>query len=179
MSIAMSDSERADALFREAIDWLGSDYGSHIFYFERDIVYTLQNHLVAQIDAERRPFRVYNDYPIIPGRYRSLSVDLAIVSTTKEVLLAAEFKYEPCHRRIDLLKTKLPVTVWTEIMHDTQRVAQFVQEGRAKVAYAVCIDEGNYLARRDLSIYEERLAWAGKPHHDHDVSFLITRRPRT
>ena len=33
-------------------------------YFERDIVYTLQKRLVAQIDAERPPFRVYNDYPI-------------------------------------------------------------------------------------------------------------------
>jgi hypothetical protein len=36
-------------------------------YFERDIVYTLQKRLVAQIDAECAQFRVYNDYPIIPG----------------------------------------------------------------------------------------------------------------
>jgi hypothetical protein len=93
--------------------------------------------------------------------------------------LAAEFKYELCHRRSDLLKTKLPVTIWTEIVHHTERAARFVQEGRANVAYAVCIDEGNYLVRRDLSIYEERLAWAGKPNHDHDISFLIARRPRT
>jgi hypothetical protein len=149
-----------------------------VFYFERDIVYTLQSQLVMRVDKERLPFRVYNDYPIIPGPYRSLSADLALVATSKEVLLTAEFKYEPCHRRQDLLKTKLPLTVWTDIVHDTKRAQQFVQDGRTKVAYAVCIDEGNYLAKRDLSVYEEHLTWSGKPHHDHHISFLITGRPR-
>jgi hypothetical protein len=137
---------------KEAIEWLGAKYGSKVFYFERDIVYTLQSHLVARVDAERFPIRVYNDYPIIPGQYRSLSADLALVSTTKDVLLAAEFKYEPCHRRPDLLKSKLPVTIWADIVKDTLRAYRFVEEGRARVAYAVCIDEGNYLAQRDLSI---------------------------
>ena len=107
----MIDAERAEALFREAIDWLGAQYGSQVFYFERDIVYTLQSRPVTRAAAERLPFLVYNDYPIIPGRYRHLSVDLALVSTAREVLLAAEFKYEPCHERPDLLKMKLPVTV--------------------------------------------------------------------
>jgi hypothetical protein len=173
----MIDSEGADALFRDAIDWLGAHYGSQVFYFERDIAYTLQSHLVARVAAERLPFRVYNDYPIIPGQYRSLSADLALVSTSKDVLLAAEFRYEPCHRRLDLLKTKLPVTIWADLVKDTKRVRQFVIEGRAKVAYAVCIDEGNYLAKRDLSIYEEHRVWPGEPHHHHPISFLMTRRP--
>ena len=169
----MIDAEQADALFREAIDWLGADYGSRVFYLERDIVYTLQSRPVAGVDAERLPFRVYDDYPIIPGQYGGLSADLAVVSASQEVLLAAEFKYEPCHRRPDLLKPTLPVTIWADIVKDTLRAHRFVEEGRAKVAYAVCIDEGNYLAQRDLSIYEERRVWSGKPHHDHDISFLI------
>jgi len=35
--------------------------------------------LVSRVDAERLAFRVYNDYPIILGQYRHLSVDLALV----------------------------------------------------------------------------------------------------
>jgi hypothetical protein len=147
----MIDSDRADVLLREAIDWLEANYGSQVFYVERDIVYTLQNHLVSRVDAERLPFRVYDDYPIIPGQYRHLSVDLALVSPTTDVLVAAEFKYEPCHQRLDLLKPNLPVTIWADVVNDTLRAHQYVDEGRATVAYAVCIDEGNYIAKRDLS----------------------------
>jgi hypothetical protein len=55
----------------------GADYGSHTFYFERDIVFTLPSNLAATIDAQRLPFWVYNDYSIIPRQYRHLSVDLA------------------------------------------------------------------------------------------------------
>src|SRR5688572_18986663 len=148
----MIDMELAEVLFRQAIEWLGASYGSHVFYFERDIVYTLQAHLTERVSAEHLPVRVYNDYPMIAGPRRSLSADLAMVSPTDEVLVAAEFKYEPCHRRLDLLKTKLPLTVWAEIVHDTERAQQFVQERKTRVAYAICIDEGNYLAQRELSI---------------------------
>jgi hypothetical protein len=115
--------------------------------------------------------RVYNDYPMIAGSRRSLSADLALVSPTDEVLVAAEFKYELCHRLRDLLRTKLPVTVWADIVRDTERVRQFVHEGKTTVAYAICIDEGNYLAQRDLSIYEERRCWSGMPRHDHEIFF--------
>ena len=119
---------------------------------------------------------MYNDYPMIPGAHRSLSADLALVATD-QVLLAAEFKYEPCHRRLDLLKNKLPVTVWTETVHDTTRARQFIDLRRTKIAYAVCIDEGNYLAKRDLSAYGDRREWNGQPHHDHNVAVHMLRVP--
>ena len=41
--------EAAEAIFRGAIDWLGEDYGRRVFYVERDIVYTLQTHLVERV----------------------------------------------------------------------------------------------------------------------------------
>jgi hypothetical protein len=118
--VIINSGADAEALFREALEWLGANYGSRVFYFERDIVYTLQSQLVIRVDQERLPFRVYNDYPIFPLQYRSLSADLALVAGSKEVLLTAEFKYEPCHRRQDLLKTKLPLTEWKAIMRDTE-----------------------------------------------------------
>jgi hypothetical protein len=43
------------------------------------------------------------------------------------------------------------VTIWADVVNDTLRAHQYVDEGRATVAYAVCIDEGNYIAKRDLS----------------------------
>ena len=145
---------------------------------ERDIVYTVQARLVERVQSKQWPIRVYNDYPMIAGTRRSLSADLALVATpTDQVLLAADFKYEPCHRRLDLLKNKLPVTVWTEVTHDIDRAQQFVDQGRTKIAYAVCIDEGNYLAKRDLSVYEDHLEWTGQPHHDHNIPVHMFRVP--
>lgn len=45
---------------------------------------------------------------MIPGPRRHLSADLAIRSDEDDVLLAAEFKFEPAHRRLDLLSHKFP-----------------------------------------------------------------------
>jgi hypothetical protein len=103
--------------------------------------------------------------------------ELAIPRSSGEVLVAAEFKYEPCHRRLDLLQNKLPVTVWAEIEKDTKRAVEFVKLDKAKVAYAVCVDEGNHLVKRDLSIYEEQFHRMGRPHHDHNIAVHLSRQP--
>ena len=98
-------AEAAETVFRDALARLGADYGSRVFYVERDIVFTLQTRMVEGVRSEQLPVRVYNDYPMIAGPRRSLSADLALVATPgDQALLAAEFKYEPCHRRLDLLK---------------------------------------------------------------------------
>jgi hypothetical protein len=117
---------------------------------------------VQRVQSEHPAYRIYNDYPMIAVLRRSLSAGLAIVSSSNEVLLAAEFRYEPCHRRLDLLQNKLPVTVWTEIKKDTMRAVEFVSLNKTKVAYAVCLDEGSHLAKRDLSIYQEQRV-SGRP----------------
>jgi hypothetical protein len=77
--------------------------------------------------------------------------------------------YEPCHRRHDLLKAKLPVTSWSEIVNDTTRIRQYVDEGLTRCGYAVVIDEGGYPARRDLAVYADRQQWPGRPNHHHDT----------
>jgi hypothetical protein len=67
----------AEDLFRDAFAWLGADYGRRVFYVERDLVYTLQSHLVQRVESEHLPYRIYNDYPMIAGLRRSLSAELS------------------------------------------------------------------------------------------------------
>ena len=81
-----------------------------------------------------------NDYPILPGKgRRSRSVDLAIVNQGQIIEVAAEFKYEPFHRRQDICRHKLPVVFWTGksgVGKDVERVRDFIAAGKAKIAYA-------------------------------------------
>jgi len=165
--------DTAEDLFLHAMNEFGLSYGEQVFHVERDIVYTVQrllNRLIVERDAQ---LIVYNDYPMLPGPRRSLSADLALLDPAGRVAVAAEFKYEPCHRRSDVLKNKLPVTVWADIVKDTARIREFVDQAKTAIGYAIVIDEGGYLAKRDLGVYVDRQVWAGHPGHDHTVDALI------
>lgn len=95
------DTYLAAALFEDAVAWLQRHYDKFEFWTERDIVWTVQIHL-RQIIADRSlPWMVRNDYPMLPRPRRSLSADLVIRDAVGEVLVAAEFKYEPSHDRIE------------------------------------------------------------------------------
>jgi hypothetical protein len=161
-----------EELFLRALAWLGETYGERIFYVERDIVFTLQARLRQAVAELGDMARVYNDYPMLPGPRRSLSADLVVLAPDGHVAVAAEFKYEPCHNRLDVLKNKLPVTVWTDIVKDTARCAEFVAAAKADVAYAVCIDEGGYLARRDLSVWADCRRWSSEPYMTTRLTYL-------
>jgi hypothetical protein len=94
-------------------------------FTERDLVWILQLRLLQLIaEEEEDTIAVYNDYPMI-GRTRA---DLALVDTDGQVLVAAEFKYEPSHRRTDIPRTKLPVVFWDEqeVGKDVERAREFV-----------------------------------------------------
>jgi hypothetical protein len=166
----------AERLFLDTLGWLGTANATLVFYQERDVVYTLQRRLCHLIERDDLPWTVFNDYPMLRGPRRAFSADLALLCDG-DVGLAVEFKYEPCHKRGDILRQKFPVTVWSDITKDTLRVGDFVAQGRAAVAYAVCIDEGGYLARRDVSIFEEHLEWHGSCHPDHPIAVFIHREP--
>ena len=143
----MGLTETAERVFLDALSWLGNRYGEQVFYVERDVVYAVQTRLNQLVAARDTSLRVYNDYPVLRGARRGLSADLVLLGPSQEIAVAAEFKYEPCHRRHDVLKNKLPVTVWADIVKDTTRVREFVDNGNVHVGYAVVIDEGGYLAR--------------------------------
>lgn len=108
------DTYLAAALFEDAVAWLQRHYDKVEFWTERDIVWTVQTHLRQVITDRSLPWMPLNDYPMLPRPRRSLSADLVIRDAVGEVLVAAEFKYEPSHDRIEFraMPGKLPVVFW-------------------------------------------------------------------
>ena len=144
------DADAAAALFEEVVVWLQRHYDEFEFWVERDLVWTVQSRLRQVIREQNLPFGVLNDYPLLPGARRAFSADLAIRDTDTTRLVAAEFKYEPSHRRAEVLRGKLPVVFWGDdgVAKDIRRIREFVELGVARAAYAVFIDEGGYFRHR-------------------------------
>jgi hypothetical protein len=148
--------------FNETLAWLESHYWDQPFYVERDIVWTIQLKLARRIKEAGAHYRVFNDYPMIPGPRRSLSADIAVVDNSGIVELAVEFKFEPSHRRTDISPGKFPVVFWgiDGVAKDILRIREFVELRKAKVAIALFIDEGGYFARRPPHPESEWRTWA-------------------
>ena len=151
----------ADRLIKDALSWLQANYSDFAFFVERDVVWTLQLRLSKQIKDSNLTYRIYNDYPMLAGSHRSLSADIVILDNADRVAMAAEFKYEPSHLRKDILQNKLPVVAWGKdgVGKDVTRINEFVARGKAKVAYAIFIDEGGYFCRRLAHPGSEWLEW--------------------
>ena len=167
-------------LFEEAMAWLHERYDEFEFWVERDLVWTVQSRLRKMIQERSLPFGVMNDYPLIPGPRRGFSADLVIRDTESRVLVAAEFKYEPSHRRTELLPGKLPVVVWGDdgVAKDIQRIRDFVEQGVARVGFAVFIDEGGYFRHRSAHPGAAWNDWPPSRLGGHQVSVLWARWPR-
>jgi hypothetical protein len=153
--------EKATELFENTLKWLRDNYAGFQFFLERDVVWTVQNRIIEQIKELALPYRIFNDYPMLPGKRRSLSTDLAILGLDDSVEVAAELKYEPSHRRTDLLASKFPVVFWGEdgVAKDLRRIQEFVAQSKAKVAYSVFIDEGGYFRNRQSHLGSEWIDW--------------------
>ncbi len=128
--------------FDIAVNRLSERYEMTIFYTERDLVFWVQTEMVSVLATRQPTFRVFNDYKMADR----LRADLAVVDiATDTVLLAVEFKYEPDRARDDIPAGKFPVTAWSAIKKDTERVRAFVTSGQAGQGVAVLIDEdGRY-----------------------------------
>lgn len=148
--MAASYTTTAADFFEQTLEWLRQNYSAYRFFVERDVVWTVQTIVAQQISEGHLPFKVFNDHPVLPGNRRHISADLALLDAQAGAIdLVAEFKYEPSHQRTDILKQKLPVVLWREgVMEDIARIRQFAQQGGARVAYAVFIDEGGYYRNR-------------------------------
>lgn len=172
----------AAKVFEEAIEWLRQRYPAFRFFTERDIVWTLQLYLSEQMQARALPYRVFNDYPILPGIRRSLCADIAILNSQNEVEVAAEFKYEPAHERTDVWPSKFLQTVvfWGDdgIGKDVRRVQEFVQKGVARSAYAVFIDEGSLFRNRPAHPGSRWVDWKSAVVGSHCVAVLWTSAAR-
>lgn len=142
--------EIADSLLKSSLDWLRSNYSTFCFFVERDIVWSIQTHLLQEIAKAGLSLRVFNDYGILPGSRRGLSADLVLIGENNKIEVAVEFKYEPAHSRTDIPRIKFPVVGWGEdgVAKDIQRIKEFVDSGLVNRAYAVFIDEGRYFRHR-------------------------------
>lgn len=139
----------AAELFEDAMAWLQEHYGEFRFFAERDVVGTVQKQIIREIEGNNLPYRVFNEFPIVPGTRRSKSADLVILNGRESVEVAIEFKYEPSPSRKsdrggDIWHSKIesPVVSWPGVVKDIERVRKYVEQDRADIAYAVLIDEG-------------------------------------
>ena len=161
----------AEELFLQSMQWLESNYKDYRFYLERDVVWTIQTHLNDLIRLHSLPYKTFNDYPMIKGNRRSLSADIALLNENAEVDLAIEFKYEPSHLRTDIPRSKFPVVAWGKegVLKDIQRIYDFVEQGKAKVCYAIFVDEGDTFSDRTPHPGSEWKKW------DASGSILLSR----
>jgi hypothetical protein len=164
----------AVGLFEEVIAWLREHYSEFEFWVERDLVWTVQSHLGQVIKERSLPYSVINDCPMLPSVGRARSADLVIRDAGKSVLVAVEFKYEPSHCRADLPPAKLPVVFWGNdgVAKDIKRIREFVEQGAARVAFAIFIDEGGYFRHRPAHPGAEWRDWSASHPGGHEVSVL-------
>ena len=156
--------QTADELFQSTLLWLQMNYSSSRFFLERDIVWAVQNHIIKLITEHNLPYKVFNDYPILPAPRKWL-VDLVILDNHDCVEVAAEFKYEPSHNRSgnDIWPTKVrpSVVFWEEgVGNDISRIQTIVVEGKAKVAYSIFVDEDGHFQKRSPHPGSEWVEWA-------------------
>ena len=132
------------ALFEHVMDWLRQNYFSMAFVLERDLVWTVFNRLMSEIRERGLAYRVMNEFTISAGK----RTDIVVLDGDGTIVLAAEFKYEPSHRRSGFLPSKWPVVIWTDVGKDVQRIHDYTQKGLAQVGYAALVDEGGYFRHR-------------------------------
>jgi hypothetical protein len=169
------------ALIEEAVDWLRKHYGEFEFWVERDLVWTLQTHLRQVIGERGLPYLVLHDYPMLAGSRRSLSADLVVRDRRSGTMVAAEFKYEPAHRRTEIMAMpgKLPVVLWGAegVAKDVDRIRAFVEAGAASAAFAVFIDEGRHYRHRPAHPGSRWVDWDAATSQGAAPSVLWSRWP--
>ena len=164
-------------LFENALQWLQARYTEYRFFTERDIVWTMQLRISEEIARLELPYRVFNEHTISGGA----RADLAILSGP-QVVVAAEFKYEPSHNRRadyggDIWPSKLDPSVvfWAgegSVEKDVWRVRDYVERRNVKVAFSVFVDEGGRFRHRDPHPGSEWIDWGN------GVSVLRSRAGR-
>jgi len=174
-----AEMNAASELVEEAFRWLQDRYDSFSFYQERDLVWTIQNHLVAEIRRRGLDLRVWNNYQIFREGRRGESADLVLQAADGTIAVAVEFKYEPSHTRPDIQRQKLPAVFWGSegVAHDIERVRRFVAERKAEAAYAVFVDEGSHFRHREAHPGSRWIDWAASTPQSHRVALLWSRWP--
>lgn len=167
--------EEAANLFEQAIVWLRENYTRFQFFQERDLVWTVQTHIVKLIQQQGLAYQIFNDYRMTPGSPCSPCADLAICGHRGSVEVAAEFKYEPSHQRTDILPGKFDVVGWGDVKKDVDRIQEFVAQGKARVGYSLLIDEGGHFRHRNPLPQCRWIDWEPSGASSSHVSVLWSR----
>jgi len=130
----------ADKVFKIALRYLRKNYINFCFFVERDLVWIIQLCLIKIIQKFQFPYKVFYNYSFEKNEF----VDLVILNENGFVEVAAEFKYEPSHKRKDIPESRFPVCSWNEICKDVKRAQELINNKKVKIAYAILIDEGGY-----------------------------------
>ena len=124
-------------MVEEAVAWLQEHYDEFEFWQNGTLVWTVQTRLRKMIGDRHLPYHLFNDYRLPPGA-RRVHADLIIRDARGIILAAAEFKFEPSHRRAEYLAPsgKLPVVVWGSdgVAKDVTRIRDFVEQGGVRTA---------------------------------------------
>ncbi|MGH3262474.1 MAG: hypothetical protein ACRDNS_10790 [Trebonia sp.] len=169
------------ALFEEALGWLREHYLEFEFSVERDLVWTMQTHLRRVVAERGLPYLVLSDYPMLAGSRRAMCADMVVRDRPTGAIVAAEFRYEPAHRRTEFLAmpSKIPVAAWGAegVAKDMGRIRAFVREGAASAALSVFIDEGRYFRHRPPHPGSDWIDWDGATSGGVAPSVLLSRWP--
>ena len=151
------------------------------FWVERDLVWTVQSRLRQLIAGQHLPYGVFSDYPLLAGTRRARSADLVIHHADGTVLVAVEFKYEPSHRRAEILPGKPPVVAWggEGVAGDIVRIREFAEQGAARTAVAVFVDEGRCFRHRPAYPGSAWRDWEPSRTGGHEVAVLWACWPAT
>ena len=171
----MGLTETAKRAFLDALSWLGNRYGEQVFYVERDVVYAVQTRLNELSRHGTRHFACTTTTPLWPGARRGLSADLVLLGPSQG---------DRSRGGVQVRAVPSPPRCAQEQVacdcvggHRQRHHACTGVDGNVHVGYAVVIDEGGYLARRDLAVYADRQRWSGQPNHNHPIDALIFRYP--
>jgi hypothetical protein len=177
----MCAEKRAIQLFDEAILWLKSNYGHFRFFTERDIVWTLQLHLLEDIEKQRLTLMVFENHKMPNNTH----IDLAILEQgTGAMLVGVELKYEPDHARTDIFPGKFPKVFWNSernhgVVQDVERIDNLIDNGNSVLGFVLFIDEGRHHSWRKApkgSIWD--YSWGKSPYSEKTMAILNFKRKR-
>ncbi len=141
-------------LFENAIEWLRieyqrDDYETFRFSDEEDLVELVADRIKQEIEKSGLPYEVRREHLLLQYHAElQYHADLVILNRDGVVEVAAEFKYS--RRGRASADPYFGKGIWDEFKEDDWRIQQYVKQGKAKVAYALFIDEAGYFHSRSL-----------------------------
>jgi hypothetical protein len=180
-------TDRAIALFQDALDWFKDHYDEYEYWKESDVGCALWGALSRINSDAGSPLSIRSEHHIGKGN-NSEKMDLAILDRSGNVLVVIEIKYEPSPKRSGIIQKignlghLLPAYKPASIKAtDIDKIEGCVIAGKARAGFAVFVDEGSHHFAHPLS---SRIPagcdwrrWGRTAVRGHDVSILLFRYP--